>query len=102
ITIRHNVLEGAFHTGIMITQDRYRSTNITIAGNWLSGGSCTLNIAEKARGPITGLTIRDNRFGTSRITNCPIIAPPTTTQIATITNNLWDTTNTPITIRRGS
>lgn len=52
--------------GTMISQD------VTIEGNYLSGGNCTLNVsgAIDAR----AITIRSNRFGDSRFA-CPVLTP---------------------------
>ncbi|MCW4385454.1 right-handed parallel beta-helix repeat-containing protein [Salinibacterium sp. SYSU T00001] len=77
IRITDNELSDAYNAAIQITQDRGAVSSVTISGNRLSGGGCTVNVAEKDHGPVRGLTISDNAFGTSRF-DCDILLPPTT------------------------
>ena len=79
IVIRNNTIEGSFNAAIMVTQNYARSSNIRISGNRISGGGCSINLSEKGKGPITGMTIENNVFGPSRVDNCAVIAPPTST-----------------------
>lgn len=79
IRIIGNRIEGAYNATVMVTQDRGRSSDIHLIGNWLDGASCNFNLAEKGRGPITGVVARDNTFGRdTRIKDCAMIAPSTT------------------------
>jgi hypothetical protein len=94
-----NTLEGAYNTGLMVTQDYSITSNRRFTGNWADGGGCTVNIAEKGKGPIQGLVVSDNRFGrNTRVPDCPVIAPPTTPMIAE--GNVYDDTGLPARIRR--
>jgi hypothetical protein len=99
IRIIGNTLEGAWNAGFIITQDQDVVSDVQYLRNWADGGGCTVNIAEKGRGPIQGLIVNDNRFGThTRIPDCAVITPPTTPLIAE--GNVWDATGLPARIRR--
>lgn len=75
-------IEGAYNVGVMITQDVGVTRDVQLIGNWLDGGGCTVNVAEKGRGPIADLVLSNNRFGgSSRLADCAIIAPPSTRPI---------------------
>jgi hypothetical protein len=87
ITLQGNTIEGAFNAGVMITQDQSRASDIRIVGNRLAGGGCTVNVSEKGKGPITGLVVQDNTFGSSRIADCGIIAPPSSP--VSPSGNVW-------------
>lgn len=94
-----NTIEGAFNSGLMITQDVSVTSDLRFTGNWANGGGCTVNIAEKGRGPIQNLVVSSNRFGRdSRVADCPVIAPPTTPLVAE--GNVYDDNGQPATIRR--
>ena len=77
IRIIGNVLSGAHNAAIQITQDRGPVAHVQIRDNTLSGGGCSINVAEKGAGPIAGLVITGNEFGESRHA-CPMLIPPTT------------------------
>jgi predicted xylan-binding protein with Ca-dependent carbohydrate-binding module len=96
----HNTIEGAWNAAWMITQNWARSSNMRMIGNWIGGGGCTVNFSEKGKGPILDVLIQDNIFGTSRLANCGVIAPPTSRP--TMVNNVFEGTNTPVTVRRGA
>jgi hypothetical protein len=99
IVIVNNTIQHANNAGVMITQDTGTVSNVTFANNFADGGACTINVAEKGRGPILGLAIRDNRFGRdTRYRNCAILAP-TTTKIAT-SGNLY-TDGQAVTVSKG-
>ena len=84
IRIVGNSVSGAHNSGIQFTQDQGIVANVTISRNWLDGGGCTINLAEKGRGPFQGIVITDNTFGRSTsVASCAIIAPDTTTLQAT-------------------
>ena len=36
---------------------------MTVDQNWADGGGCTINLAEKGKGPFQGVTITNNTFG---------------------------------------
>jgi hypothetical protein len=86
---RGNTIEGAHSSAFQTTQDRTVTSNITVTNNKIDGGACSVNIAYGSKyGPIQGITVSNNVFGTSqRHAKCAIIAPTTNT-IAN-TNNTW-------------
>ena len=95
ITLTGNSITGAYNAAVQITQDYDHARAIRITGNWLGYGGCTVNVAQKDRGPITGLTITNNQFDRdSRVTNCAITHDSTTNP--TISSNTWTGTAKPV------
>ena len=72
-----NTMSGSYNAALQITQDRSVVADLTYAKNWADNGGCTLNIAEKTRGPMSGLVVADNTFGKTSRFGCTIIYPPT-------------------------
>ena len=72
-----NTMSGSYNAALQITQDRSAVADLTYAKNWADNGGCTLNIAEKARGPMTGLVVADNTFGKTSRFGCTVIYPAT-------------------------
>ncbi|NKX92507.1 hypothetical protein HF995_04330 [Sanguibacter hominis ATCC BAA-789] len=73
-------LEGSSSAAVMITQGRGKVSGTTVENSWIDGGSCSVNIAELNQGPLSGLTFRNNVFGTStRHPYCALLVPSTTT-----------------------
>ena len=67
-------------------------SDVQIVKNWADGGGCTINLAEKGRGPFAGIVITDNVFGRdTKHYNCAIISP-TTTKITAARNVFTDGT----------
>lgn len=100
ITIASNRFTGAYNAGVQITQSIRDVNGVTIRDNLLGGGGCTVNIAEKGRGPVGGLVIRDNRFlSDQRIDGCAIIHPSSTK--VTHSGNVWDDSGRPVALSRG-
>jgi len=98
LTVRNSTLEGAYNVGILVAQNAGPTSKVTIENNRLSGGGCMVNLAEKGRGPITGVLIKGNVFGTTRIAKCAVISPVTT--VPTLVGNTY-TDRTPVTVRKG-
>jgi hypothetical protein len=88
IQIKDNVLSGSANAALQVTQDQGAVKNLLVENNVVSGGGCSLNIAQKGRvtTAITGVMIRDNSFGTSKY-NCNAIIDTATLTITTIANN---------------
>jgi len=79
IRIAGNNYDGAFNSGIQITQDNGTVSDVTIDGNLAGGGGCSVNVAEKGGGPIAGIAVRNNRFyRDQRVSGCAIISPEST------------------------
>jgi len=96
--VRNSTLEGAYNVGILVAQNAGPTSKVTIENNRLSGGGCMVNLAEKGRGPITGVLIKGNVFGTIWIAKCAVISPVTT--VPTLVGNTY-TDGTPVTVRKG-
>ncbi|PWB97576.1 hypothetical protein [Homoserinimonas hongtaonis] len=96
ITITGNVIEGAHNAALQVTQDQGPVSQLVFSGNTVSGGGCSINIAEKNKGAIEGLHISDNVFGESRF-GCAMLIPPSTH--ATISANA-STNGAPVRIDR--
>lgn len=97
----NNTMSGTKNAVMMITQDRGTVTDLVFSGNNVDGGACSINLAEKAYGPLRGLTIKDNVFGrNTRVSNCAIIAPGTTTPLLNLSNNSY-TDGVAVTVHRG-
>ncbi|GMA86202.1 hypothetical protein GCM10025868_14520 [Angustibacter aerolatus] len=99
IRITGNRIPDADNAGLMITQDTAITSDLQFTDNWADGGGCTVNVAEKGKGPIQGLVVDSNRFGhATAVADCPVIAPSTTPMTAV--GNVYDDTNLPARIRR--
>ena len=72
-----NTMSGSYNAALQVTQDRAPVGDLTYAKNWADNGGCTLNIAQKARGPMTGVVVTDNTFGKTSRFGCTIIYSPT-------------------------
>lgn len=102
ITISGSTITGAVNVGILVGQNLGTTSQIKVADNYLDGGGCTLNFSEMGRGPIQDAKVSGNRFGrTTKVANCPIISPTTTTAQLNADANVYDNDNSPAPIRRG-
>ncbi|MGH3354152.1 MAG: right-handed parallel beta-helix repeat-containing protein [Nocardioides sp.] len=100
ITIAGNRFTGAYNAGVQITQSISDVNGITIRDNLLGGGGCTVNIAEKGRGPVGGIEIHSNRFlSDQRIDGCAIIHP-SSTKVAH-SGNVWHDSGRAVKLSRG-
>jgi hypothetical protein len=101
IWIKDNVLTGANNAAIQVTQDQGPVTSLGIENNLISGGGCSVNVAEKGKGAITRLLLTDNTFGASTY-NCNAIIDSATRSHPTTTianNNRTDNKATTIITR---
>lgn len=88
ITFRRNTIEGAYSSAFQTTQDRDVVSGVTIQGNKINGGGCSVNVAIGSRPAIAGLKVADNVFGLdTRVPECAIIAPSSVT--VANTNNTY-------------
>ncbi len=88
ISIVGNSITGAYNAALQVTQDAGVTSGLTFSKNWTSGGACTVNVAQKARGAIRGFTMTDNTFGASRF-SCPAIIDTATKNVSTISGNTF-------------
>jgi len=92
-----NLIEGANNAAIMVSQSSGATTKLSIKGNWLNDGGCTVNIVPKNLATIGPITLADNVFGgTTRVKNCPVARTASTYLVAS--NNISAATGLPATI----
>jgi hypothetical protein len=100
IVITGNKLTGPHSANMQITQDTGVVSNVTFTKNIVAGGACSVNVAEKGKGSIIGLTIADNKFARdTRLTNCAVISPITTK--IQLDRNYYTPDDTLVTVRKG-
>jgi hypothetical protein len=100
VTIARNSMSSAKNAAIQITQGQGIVGNVSVTGNFMDGGGCTVNVSQKGGGPISGMSLTDNTFGgASAIAGCAIISPPTSL-LVTARNVYRD--GSPVTVTRGS
>jgi hypothetical protein len=85
------------NAAIQVTQDFGAVGNLLIEQNWADGGGCTFNISHKGAATLTGVTIRNNRFGRNSFYGCPILKSTQTT--ATLSGNVYDNDGTPVPVQ---
>lgn len=91
IVIEGNTLAGSTNTVIMVTQDQSRLSGLTIRGNYIDGGNCSINMNEKGKGPLKNVLLQDNLFGPNRaISYCAAYIPPASD--VTLRANYWEAT----------
>ena len=101
ITVRNTVMQDAHNAGVQITQDSGDVSNLTFSGNRADGGACTINVAEKSYGPISGLRFTNNIFGlNTRVARCAVLMPTTTSSLSSVTGNTF-TDGSTVTVSRG-
>ena len=99
LRVTGNRLTDSHSAAVQITQDRGVVSNFSFTDNFANNGACTVNIAEKAYGPLKGTIIKDNTFGRdTKVANCAVIAKTTTT--IDFQHNYY-TDNTTVVIRKG-
>lgn len=89
VSITGTTISGFHNAAIMVTQNAAKINGLTIKNNTLSGGGCTINMAEKGKGPLAGVQVLANRFGRNKTgsTACPMLIPATTN--AQVSDNSW-------------
>jgi len=89
IRIVHNTMESTHNAAIQVTQDMGVVANLTVENNLLSNGGCTVNLAQKARGPLTGITLRNNRFTRTSTHGCAVIVSAPSFGGLSLSDNRW-------------
>jgi hypothetical protein len=91
IVITGNSIDGAHNAALMVGQGK-TVANVTVSGNYLGGGGCTINVTQSGVGtPIQGMVIKNNQFGTGRYgTSCPMRLPSASP--ISLSANVWATT----------
>jgi hypothetical protein len=82
---------------INITPTWANVNNIELRGNWIGGGSFTLNLDEQGGYHLTNLTVTNNRWYGSAPSGFAAYGPiRASTLITTFTGNVWDTSGAPV------
>ena len=89
-----NTIEGGSNTGIQVTQDHGAVLDLTVSGNWMSGGACTINVAKKPLASLKNIAVTSNIFTANSTLGCPILDTPAVTMTAT--GNVWAGTGLPV------
>lgn len=100
--ITGNRIEGFHNAAIMVTQNVALIDGLRIEGNQLSGGACSINMAEGGKGPLRGVKILSNKFSgpfTKPDFECPMIWPSTTKP--ELKGNTWLGSSTEAVPRKG-
>ncbi|MFT4235194.1 MAG: hypothetical protein QM607_09375, partial [Microbacterium sp.] len=96
IVIKNNRMTGTKNTDIMVTQDTGKVADLTISGNYIDGGNCSININQKNNGALRNVKIKSNLFGPNRtIANCAVYKPAAGT--ITLSGNIWQATGKSVT-----
>lgn len=100
IQILNSRLEDSTNAATMITQDDGKVDNVTWRNNYINGGACSINIAEKRHGRIKGLILSNNTFGNDTANpNCAVIAPGSSAP--GMDRNHWADTDREVQVSRG-
>ncbi|MFC8193301.1 PKD domain-containing protein [Cellulomonas sp. NPDC057328] len=76
VTIRDNTIEGSHNAALMLTQDAGAVSKLSVTGNFIDGGACTINVKDAKIGAPTGVTIANNTFGrNTQYKNCSVRVP---------------------------
>ncbi|MCU1569994.1 MAG: Parallel beta-helix repeat protein [Naasia sp.] len=74
IRITNSILSGSHNAAIMITQGSGVVSDVLVSGNRFADGGCTVNIAQGPRGPLSGITLKDNVFElTMQFRRCALV-----------------------------
>ncbi len=90
ISLVHNTMESTHNAAVQVTQDTGQVANLRIERNRISHGGCSLNLAQKTRGPLQGTTITGNVFTkTQTYAGCAMIIDTPSVPLLTVADNTW-------------
>lgn len=110
MTIRNNTINASTNipysanAGIMINQNGgLRTSNVTVDGNWMDYGNCSINVWDNGLGAIQGLRLTNNKFGKNQKLRgaglpCAMIVETNTKNLGTnvFSGNVWQDNSTPL------
>ena len=79
LRIVNNTLSGGNNSAVQVTQTTGSVTNLTIDGNVVGGGACSVNLQDAPLTSMSGITVDNNVFTHTSQYNCPITAYAGTT-----------------------
>ena len=86
----NNTFEGTHNAAIQVAQSGGQVSGLTISGNSIGGGACSLNFAEAGLGTIKGIAINSNVFQPTQVfKNCAIVSDPGTLPLISLRSNTW-------------
>ncbi len=92
-----NTIRGGQNFAILLASSINNTTNVTIDGNYLSDGHCSMKIEERNGWNLTQTTIKNTRFGTGQaVRNCAINQVVGTE--VTFGNNVWAATGAAVNV----
>ena len=91
ITLSQNTMESSHNAAIQVTQDMGAVGTLVVDNNLVSGGGCSFNLADKGKGPLSGTTLRSNRFTRTSTYNCAITISPESHGVVSLADNRWVT-----------
>ncbi len=97
ILIQHNSMSEASNAAVMMTQNVADTSAVHIISNWLNDGACSVNIAEKSRGPLEDILLSNNTFDSPYYDGCGVLVPATTRVI--MVENVWADTGLAVEVR---
>lgn len=101
VAIVGNSLSGAYNAAVMVTQDAGTTSNLSINGNFLDYGGCSVNFGSNGAYK-NGMQVNGNRFGRAqRNANCAIIHNSARSDLVPA-GNVWDNNSAPVSVTRGS
>jgi hypothetical protein len=89
LTFTHNTMSGTHNAALQVTQDAGVVGNLRLEGNLISGGACSVNLAQKARGPLQGIVLTGNRFTHTSTYNCAVIVSTGSYATLSVDDNRW-------------
>jgi hypothetical protein len=102
-----NITDNAFdiarygNSAMQVTQNLGVVTDLHFTGNYADGGKCTVNLTNRPRASMSGISVDNNRFGRdTSISNCAILAKYAIT--LTHVGDVWADTGTQVTLRRAA
>ncbi len=90
ITVVHNTMESAHNAAVQVTQDTGQVSFMRIERNRISHGGCSINLAQKTRGPLQGFVVAGNVFTrTQTYAGCAMIVDTPSVPLLTVVDNTW-------------
>src|SRR5262249_40867246 len=85
------------NAAIQITQDFGVVADVFIEKNWADAGGCTFNTSHNGEASLTGIHVKENRFGRNSYFDCPMLKSTQTTLDQS--GNVFDDDSSPISIQ---
>jgi len=74
IKIINNTISGGANSALMISQDAGKVSSLTMSGNYIGEGSCSVRIDDKPLSGMSGISLTSNRFSKDQtISGCAVL-----------------------------